>query len=128
MGPSGDEIDRKVRQTREQIDKDVDVPEGTAESDAERYGRIAALVFGAVVVAAAGVLIYRRMRRPARREQLRRMLVEAIEDLPDAIRDLPDEVARQVMRPVPSIKQAVNSEARARVRHALENVIRRVHD
>ena len=123
MGPSGDEIDRKVRETREQIDEDPDLPDG-AESDAARYGRIAAVVVGVVLVAAAGVLIYRRINRPARREQLRRMLVEALEDLPDTLRDLPDEVARKVNRPLPSI----NPEARAKVRSALENIMRRVHD
>ncbi len=128
MGPSGDEIDRKLRRTREQIDENLGEPDGTAESNAERYGTIAAVVVGAVVVAAAGILIYRRINRPARREQLRRMLVEALEDLPDTLRDLPDEVARKIKRPLPSIKLVVDHEAGAKVRGALENMIRRVRD
>jgi len=128
MGPSADEIDRKVRPSREQVDQDLDVSDEIAEADAARYGKIAAAVVGAVVVVAAGVLIYRRIRRPARREQLKRMLVEALEDLPDVLQDLPDELVRQIKRPLPSIQRAVNPEARARVRGALENVIRRVRD
>jgi hypothetical protein len=117
MGPSGDEID-----------ENLGVVEEGAESDAVRYVRIAAVVVGAVAVATAGVLIYRRMKRPERREQLRRMLVEALEDLPDTLRELPDEVARKIKQPLPSIKVVVNRETRDRVRGALENMIRRAHD
>jgi hypothetical protein len=128
MGPSGDDIDRKARETREHIDESLGGVEQYAESDAVRYVRIAALVVGAVAVATAGVLIYRRIKRPSRREQLRRMLAEALEDLPDMLRDLPDEVARTIKKPLPSIKVVVNPEVGAKVRGALENMIRRAHD
>ena len=128
MGPSADEIDRKLRLSREQVDQNLDVSDETAESDAARYGKVAAAVVGAVVVAAAGVLIYRRLRRPARREQLKTMLVEALEDLPDVLQDLPDELVRKIKRPLPSIKLVVNPEAGAKVRGALESMIRRVRD
>jgi len=128
MGPSADEIDRKLRLSREQVDQNLDVSDETAESDAARYGKVAAAGVGAVVVAAAGVLIYRRLRRPARREQLRRILVEALEDLPDVLQDLPDELVRKIKRPLPSIKLVVNPEAGAKVRGALESMIRRVRD
>ncbi len=122
MGPSGDEIDSEQRETREHID------EQPAESNAARYGTIAAVVVGALVIATAGALIYRRYRRPARREQLRRRLVEAFVDLPDMLRELPDELVRKIKEPLPSIKLVVNPETGARVRGALESMIRRVHD
>ena len=122
MGPSGDEIDSRTRETREQID------EQPAESNAARYGTIAAVVVGAVVIATASVLIYRRYKRPGRREQLRRMLVEAFVDLPDMLRELPDELARKIREPLPPIKVVVNPETGARVRGALESMIRRVRD
>jgi hypothetical protein len=118
MGPSGDEIDRKARETREQIEENLGGVEQDAESDAARYLRIAAVVIGAAAVATAGVLIYRRINRPARREQLRRMLVETLEELPDMVRDLPDEVASKIR----------SREVGAKVRGALEDMIRRVRD
>ena len=127
MGPSGDEIGRKARETRE-IDENLGGVEQDAEPDTARYVRIAAVVVGTVAVATAGVLIYRRFRRPSRREQLRRMLLEALEDLPDMLRDLPDEIVRTITKPLPSIKVVVNPEVGAKVRGALENVIRRAHD
>jgi len=126
MGPSEDEIGRQTRETREPGDEYLGVPEQRTESDAVRYAKIAVVVVGAVAVATAGVLIYRRFRRPARREQLRRRLVEALEDLPDTVRDLPDEVARKIKRPLPSIKVVVNPEAGAKAREALESMVRRV--
>jgi hypothetical protein len=128
MGPSGDEIGRKARETREQIDENLEGVEQDAEPDTARYVRLAAVVIGAVAVATAGVLIYRRIKRPARREQLRRMLVEALEDLPDMLQDLPDEIVRTIKKPLPSIKVVVNPEVGAKVRGALENVIRRARD
>jgi hypothetical protein len=98
------------------IDENPTGEDERAELDATRYARIVAVVVGAAALAAAGVLIYRRMRRPARREQLRRMLVDALEDLPEILRDLPDE-----------IKSAV-PEAGAKARGAFESMIRRVRD
>jgi hypothetical protein len=86
------------------------------------------MAVGAVLIATASVLIYRRYKRPGRREQLRRMLVEAFVDLPDMLRELPDEVARKIKEPLPSIKVVVNPETGAKVRGALESMIRRVRD
>src|SRR5258708_4293561 len=122
MGPSGDEIDSRKRETREQID------EQPAESSAARYGTIAAILVGAAVIATAGVLIYRRYRGPGRREPLRRMVVHAFVDFPDMLRELPDELARKIKEPLPSIKVVVNPETGAKLRGALESMIRRVRD
>jgi hypothetical protein len=61
MGASADEIDRQINETRDHIDQNLGVLEKRAASNAMRYGRIAAVVLGVVIVAGAGVLIYRRM-------------------------------------------------------------------
>jgi hypothetical protein len=128
MGPSKDEIDGRIRETREHADENLGAAEQEAESDAVRYGKIAAVVVGAAAVAVAGVLIYRRMKRPERREQLRRMVVEALEDLPDTLRELPDELVRKIKQPLPSMNDVVNRETRDRMRDVLASVIRRVRD
>jgi hypothetical protein len=128
MGPSKDEIDGRIRTTREHSYENLGLPDQQEESNVVPYGKIAAVVVGAAAVAVVGVLIYRRVNRPARREQLRRMLVEALEDLPDTLRDLPDEVARRTRKPLASIHDVVNLEAGAKVRSVLESMIRRVRD
>src|SRR5260221_13279740 len=98
MGPSGDEIDSRKRETREQMD------EQPAESSAARYGTIAAILVGAAVIATAGVLIYRRYRRPGRRGQLRRMLVDAFFGFSDILPELPDEPPRKIKGPPAAVK------------------------
>jgi hypothetical protein len=123
MGDSEDEIDRQMKETREQIDENLGVLEQRATSNAVRYGKIAAVVLGVAVVAGAGVLIYRRINRPTRTEQLRRMLIGALKDLPDALRDLPEDVVSKVKKPLPSIKIVVNAKEEL---GALERMVRRV--
>ena len=126
MGASADEIDRQINETRDHIDENLGVLEKRAASNATRYGRIAAVVFGVVAVAGAGVLIYRRMNRPSRREQLQSMLIEALKDFPDRLRKLPDEVGARVKKPLPSVKVVINGEDAAREPTMLENVVRKV--
>jgi hypothetical protein len=126
MGSSADEIDRQINETRDQIDQNLGVLEKRAASNAMRYGRIAAVVIGVVTVAGAGVLIYRRMNRPSRREQLQNMLIEALKDLPDALRELPEEVTSRLKKPLPTVKVVVNGEEAAHEPGTLENVLRRV--
>jgi hypothetical protein len=126
MGASEDEIDRQIKETREHIDENLGVLEERATSNAARYGKIAAVVFGIVVVAGAGVLIYRRVNRPARTERLRRMLVEAVREFPDTLRDLPEDVARRVKKQLPSVKIVVNGEDETRDPGTLESIVRRV--
>jgi hypothetical protein len=125
MGASADEIDRQIKETREHIDENLGVLEQRAASNAVRYGKIAALIVGVVAVAGAGVLIYRRINRPTRTEQLRSMVIEALKDLPDSLRDLPDEVSARLKRPLPSIKVVVNGDA-SEEPGTLERVVRRV--
>jgi len=126
MGPSQDEIDRQIKETRDHIDENLGVLEERATSNAARYGKIAAVVFGVVVVAGAGVLIYRRMNRPTRTEQLRRLLIEAVQEFPDALRDLPEDVAKRVKKQLPSVKIVVNGDDEAREPGTLEGIVRRV--
>jgi hypothetical protein len=126
MGASADEIDRQINETRDQIDQNLGVLEKRAASNAMRYGRIVAVVLGVVTVAGAGVLIYRRMNRPSRREQLQSMLLEAMRDLPDSLRDLPDEVTSRLKKPLPSVKVVVNGEDAGKQPGTLESVLRKV--
>ena len=126
MGTSADEIDRQINETRDHIDQNLGVLEKRAASNAMRYGRIAAVVLGVVTVAGAGVLIYRRMNRASRREQLQGMLLEALRDLPGSLRDLPDEVTSRLKRPLPSVKVVVNAEEAGKDPGTLESVVRKV--
>jgi hypothetical protein len=126
MGASADEIDRQISETREHIDENLGVLEKRAASNAMRYGRLAAIVLGVVTVAGAGVLIYRRMNRPSKREQLQSMLVEALRDLPDSLRDLPKEVTSRLKKPLPSIKVVVNGDEAVREPGTIETLVRKV--
>jgi hypothetical protein len=126
MGASADEIDRQINETRDQIDQNLGVLEKRAASNAMRYGRIAAVVVGVVTVAGAAVLIYRRMNRPSRRDQLQSMLLEALRDLPGSLRDLPDEVTSRLKKPLPSFKVVVNGEEAGKEPGRLESVVRKV--
>jgi len=125
MGHSEDEIDRQIKETREHIDENLGVLEQRAASNGMRYGKIAAMIVGVAVVAGAGVLIYRRMSRPTRTEQLRKMLVEALKDFPDSLRELPDEVSTRLKKSLPSIKVVVNGEEFEEP-GTLERIMRRV--
>ncbi len=98
MGASDDEIDRQIRETRDHMDQNLDDLEQQAASSAVHYERIAAVVLGVAAVAVAGVLIYRRMNRPARRERLQSMLLEALKDLPDSLRELPEEMTTRLKK------------------------------
>jgi hypothetical protein len=128
MGPSADEIDRQISETRDHIDHNLGVLEQRAASNAMRYGRIAAVVLGVVSVAGVGVLIYRRMNRQSRRERLQSILIEALRDLPSSLRDLPDEVTSRLKKPLPSVKVVVNGTDDVETRGAgtLDRVVRRV--
>ena len=125
MGTSEDEIDRQIKEAREHIDENLGVLEERAASNAVRFAKVAAVIVGVVAVAGAGVLIYRRMNRPTRTEQIRSMLVEALRDLPDSLRELPDEVSTRLKRSLPTIKVVVNGEE-AGEPGTLERIVRRV--
>ncbi|HVS48111.1 MAG TPA: hypothetical protein VHJ99_04325 [Candidatus Dormibacteraeota bacterium] len=126
MGNEANEITRQIKETEDQMDEDLGELEQRAASNAMRYARIAAVVLGVAAVAGVGVLIYRRMNRPTRREQLRRMLFEALKDLPDSLRDLPEEVTDRLKKSLPSVTVVVNRDNAARELGRLERIVRRV--
>jgi hypothetical protein len=126
MGASADEIDRQINETRDHIDQNLGVLEKRAASNAVRYGRIAAVVLGVVTVAGAGVLIYRRMNRPSRREQLQSMLIDALRDLPNSLREIPGEMTSRLKESLPSVKVVVNSDEAGREPGTLESVVRKI--
>jgi hypothetical protein len=126
MGASADEIDRQINETRQHIDQNLGVLERRAASNAMRYGRVAVALLGVVAVAGAGVLLYRRLNRPSRREQLQSLLIEALKELPVALRDLPDEVTSRLKKPQPSIKVVVNGEDASKEPGTLETIARKV--
>jgi hypothetical protein len=126
MGAAADQIDRQIKETREHMDENLDTLEKRAASNAVRYGRIAAVVLGVVAVAGTGVLIYRRVRRPSRKEQLQSMVLEVLKDLPDSLRDMPGEVVTRLKKPLPSIKVVVNGKGEAREPGTLEGIVRKV--
>lgn len=133
MGASADEIDRQIKETRDHMDENLGALEQRTAKNAIYYGRIAAAVLGAAAVAGAGYLIYRRFRRPSRREQLQSMLIQALKDLPGSLRDGADslrdgagEVSAKLKKPLPSVKIIVNGDEVAQEPGALESIVRRV--
>jgi hypothetical protein len=126
MGASTDEIDRQINETRDHIDENLAVLERRAASNATRYGRLAVMVLGVVAVVGAGALIYQRIKRPSRRQQLQVTLKDALKDLPDTLRGLPDEVAARLKRPLPSIKVVVNGAEDSKEPGTVESIVRKV--
>lgn len=125
MGDAAAEIDRQINETRDHIDENLGVLERRAASEATRYGRIAAVVVGVAAVVGAGVLIFRRINRPSRREQLQGMLTQVLKDLPDSLRDLPDEVAARFKKPLP-ISVVINGEEGSKEPGIAESIMRKV--
>jgi hypothetical protein len=70
MGASAREIERQIKETRERMDDNLTRLEGRASSSAVRYGRIAAIVLGAVAVGGIAYVVYRRTHRPTLRDRL----------------------------------------------------------
>jgi hypothetical protein len=126
MGAAADEIDRQIGETRDHIDENLGVLEQRAASNARRYGRVAVVLVGMAAVVGAGVLIYRRINPPSRREQVQRMLIQALKDLPDSLRDLPDEAKARFKNPLPRIKVVVNGEEDSNERGTAESIVRKV--
>src|SRR3982074_751110 len=126
MGAAADEIDRQIKATRDHIDENIGVLEQRAASNAVRYGRIIAVALGAAALAGAGVLVYRRVDQPSRREARGGRRSGALYALPYSMRDLPDEVTTRLKKPLPSVKVVVNGEDQATEPGALERIVRKV--
>jgi hypothetical protein len=126
MGAATDDIDRQIKETRDQIDENLGTLEQRAASSALQYGRIAAIVLGAAVVTGASVLIYRRVNRRNRREQLRSLLAQALKELPDSLHDGAGELKARLKKPLPSVKVVINGDEAAPQPGTLESIVRRV--
>lgn len=133
MSAPENEVDRQMKATRNDIDENLGHLEERATSDTGRYGRIAAVVLGVVVVTGVGVLIYRRVNRRNRRQQLQSALIQSLKDIPDSLSDLPDslreladEVKARLKKPLPSLTVVVNDDGAAREPGTLESIVRRV--
>jgi hypothetical protein len=124
MGSEKDEIDRRMKDTRDHMDENVTLEEREA-SRAKRYWRIAAIAIGVTAVAGAGYLVYRRARRSSRTEQLQRALADLLKSLPDSMRDVPHEVASR-LKNVPLVTVAFNGNGESREAGKLRGFARKI--
>jgi hypothetical protein len=63
MGDSSAQIDQEIRETRDELDRQLTVLERRAASGARKYGLMAAGIAVGVLAVAAGVVLYSRRRR-----------------------------------------------------------------
>jgi hypothetical protein len=75
-----DPIDRQIDETPDNMGQNLDLEQEA--SDARMYGRIAAIGLAVLVLAGAGYLVYRRVKRPPLAKRLRTRLLESLRDLP----------------------------------------------
>jgi hypothetical protein len=86
MGASSAEIDQEIKDTRGELDKNLEVLERRAARGARVYGLAAAgiaLGVGAVVV---GVLVYRRRRKKSVAKQLHHVFFDSLRELPESVK------------------------------------------
>lgn len=85
MGDSSAEIEQDIRETRDELDRQLNVLERRAVSGARKYGLMAAGIAVGVLAVAAGVVLYRRSRRtPVTRLQT---MVRSARRLPEKARE-----------------------------------------
>ena len=118
MGASAREIEREIKQTRERMDDNLTRLEGQATSTAKRYGLIAAAVVGAALVAAAGVLVYRRTHPPTLRDRIDSLSL-------DHLRELASQLSSSLKDRVPSVTVRVNEKADEEP-GTVESIVRKV--
>jgi hypothetical protein len=114
MGASAREIERQIRETRDRMDESLTRLEGSAATNAVRYGRIAAAGAGVLVLAAAAFIVYRRTRKPTLRDRLDDISLERVRELVDKLRD-----------ELPSVTVTVNDKS-AREPGMFEAIMRKV--
>jgi hypothetical protein len=71
MGASAREIEQEIKQTRDRMDQNLTVLERRAASNAIRVGKVVAVAAGAAAGLVGGLLLYRRLRKPALRDRLK---------------------------------------------------------
>jgi hypothetical protein len=126
MGNAADDTDRQMKESREHAGETIDSPEDRAGTGAMRYARIAIIALGVAAVAGAGFLVYRRVRRRSRTEQLQTKLVDLLKNLPESVRDVPHGVTSRLKNPFPSFKVVVNGSDETREEGTLRSVVRKV--
>lgn len=87
MGASARQIEREIKETRERLDANLDELEGRAASNALRYGRIAAIVLGAVALGGAALLIYRRTRKPTLKDRFEALSIDSLRELSSRLKE-----------------------------------------
>jgi hypothetical protein len=96
-----DELDRQIGESPENVDQNLNRLEQEA-SDARMYVRIAAIGLAVLVLAGAGYLVYRRVKRPPLANRLRSRLLESLRDLPSELpsrlSDLPSRWKERIPR------------------------------
>jgi hypothetical protein len=108
MRMSPDEIDRRIdpqiNATRDNMEEGLEGFEQRAASDARLYGRIALVSVAVLVLAGAGYLVYRRVKRPNVAKRLRTRFMESL-------RDLPPELQSRLKKQIPRFKVVVSNKA-----------------
>lgn len=118
MGASAREIEQQIKETRERMDDNLGVLEQRAGSGAQRYGKVAAAVAGAVVVAAIGFVVWRKTRRPTLKDRLDTLS-------PENLHDLAEELMSRLKKPLPAVTVTVNPKGEERP-GMVESILRKV--
>jgi ABC-type branched-subunit amino acid transport system permease subunit len=87
MGASSAEIDQEIRDTRGELDKNLEVLERRAARGARVYGLIAAGVAVGVGAVVVGALVYRRRQQKKVAKQLHHVLFDSLRDLPESVKN-----------------------------------------
>jgi len=102
------------------MDQNLGVLEDRAVSNAVRFGRVAAIAVGAIALAGAGFLIYRRMRKPT----LQRKLMDRLSGMSvDSLRELAGDMNSRLKRSLPSVTVTVNE--RTEEPGTMESIVRK---
>jgi hypothetical protein len=101
MRISPDEIDRQIIETRDNIEQDVEGFEQRGPTDRRMYVRIAVISVAVLVLAGAGYLVYRRVKRPTLAKLLRTRVM-------DSLRDLPPELPSGLRKRIPRVKLVIH--------------------
>lgn len=118
MGASANQIERQIEETRHRMDENLNELEDRAASNARRYGRIAAVAIGALALIGAGLLVYRRTRKPA----LQKKFMDHVSM--GSLRDFAGDLRSRVKKTIPSVTLTINE--RSEEPGAVESIVRKV--
>jgi hypothetical protein len=118
MRTTPDELERQTNEMRDNVEDNFEGFERRVPSDVQLYGRIAVISLAVVVLAGAGYLVYRRVRRPTLAKRLRARVL-------DSMRDVPPELRSRLKKQIPRVKVVVSNKADEGL-GTLETMARRV--